>query len=441
MKKILLVLLFVKMVFAFDAPPFPSYDMIIPSTSSQNSMIEGNMLELKKGWAMYGFDKGIHDLNKTFMLHSDDIDIIWSYLDDKKSWGAFSSNSELIETIQNNPNITLINNINSNKGFWVLSNSDINITLDPNLGIPDEIVLISTEQEIPFETTGGEFTINISPLDDNQDLISENLTKDNFIFKDAKLLNSSGVDVADINIVPTSLSVTTPTTTSSANNIVVDIDSSGSMSSNDPNKLRANAAKQLVNILSSNDIMAIMDFGAGSDNGYVNSRLLQNFTNDKAALSSSIDKIEESGSTPMYQSILDASTLLNKTQYGTKTLILFTDGEANDDGLKSSALETAKNSLVTIHTIGLGSGVDDIALKNISSQTGGVYGHASDATELNNIFLSIGTGAIKGKVTITGNGSFTKNVSVGSYILKGTLTTIVYNHSIDTIFELPIEIK
>ena len=166
MKKLLILLIFFKMVFAFDAPPFPSYDLIIPSTTTSPN-IQGNVMSLNQGWSMHGFDNGIKDLNQTFMLHNDAISLLWSYDDLTHKWFAFSPNTQMTNILINTPNVEVTNTIKSNQGFWVLATMDKNITLDPNLGIPQEIVFIGAEQTSLFEQTGGEFTIDISPLDNN----------------------------------------------------------------------------------------------------------------------------------------------------------------------------------------------------------------------------------------------------------------------------------
>ena len=68
------------------------------------------------------------------------------------------------------------------------------------------------------------------------------------------------------------------------------LDSSGSMSSNDPQGFRRAASKNFVDAMLDQDKGTVVDFDDGA-------RLLQALTSDKAALKAAIDRIDESGGT------------------------------------------------------------------------------------------------------------------------------------------------
>lgn len=165
--------------------------------------------------------------------------------------------------------------------------------------------------------------------------------------------------------------------------IVFVIDSSGSMSSNDNNGLRKTAAKNFVNKLTENDRAAVVDFDGSS-------RIYQNFTKDKAALTNAIDRVDSSGGTSLSAGISTAINLFTNSSYDRtdafKYIIFLTDG---DGSYSTSYTATAANNNIVIYTIGLGSGVRESTLKNIASGTGGKYYFASEADALEPIYDEI----------------------------------------------------
>jgi len=68
-------------------------------------------------------------------------------------------------------------------------------------------------------------------------------------------------------------------------------DSSGSMSSTDPLRHRVEAGKQFIDQLDANDQVAVADFGAGNTVGLKVTRLLQDFTTDKALAKDAMTKV------------------------------------------------------------------------------------------------------------------------------------------------------
>ncbi len=162
--------------------------------------------------------------------------------------------------------------------------------------------------------------------------------------------------------------------------IVFAIDSSGSMTWNDPSRERVQVAKNFAERLGANDRAAVVDF---DDSAIVRAGL----TNDKGALTSALDSIDSSGGTSISAGVSTALNLFDAPVPGTlRTIILLTDGVGTYDQRLTTQ---AANSQVVIHTIGLGSGVDANLLESIASQTGGKYYPASDAEQLATIFQSI----------------------------------------------------
>lgn len=154
------------------------------------------------------------------------------------------------------------------------------------------------------------------------------------------------------------------------------IDSSGSMSWNDPYGLRKQTAKEFVEKMDDNDKAAVIDF---DDSAKVNCSL----TSDKTAIKNAIDRIDSSGGTDLGVGIKASLEQLKWSTSKAKFIIMLTDGEGSYD---HSLTQKAINDGVKIYTIGLGSSVDVSLLKGIAEATGGKYYHASTAGDLEGIF-------------------------------------------------------
>ncbi len=168
----------------------------------------------------------------------------------------------------------------------------------------------------------------------------------------------------------------------SAVDVVLTIDSSGSMSWNDPSGLRRVAAKEFVDGLIEGDRAAVVDFDSFA-------RLFQGLTDDKVALKAAIDRINSSGGTNLGRGVrlsLDHLLALGRED-ALKAVILLTDGQGSWD---NSLIGRAVAEEVIIFTIGLGSGVDDALLQAIADGTGGQYFPVADASDLSDVFERIG---------------------------------------------------
>ncbi|WP_291652063.1 VWA domain-containing protein [Clostridium sp.] len=154
------------------------------------------------------------------------------------------------------------------------------------------------------------------------------------------------------------------------------IDSSGSMSWNDPTGLRIETAKEFVDKMDDNDKAAVIDFDSSAK---VNCSL----TTDKTVIKNAIDKIDDSGGTDLGAGVKAALEQLKTSTSKAKYIIMLTDGEGS---YNHNLTQQAINQGVKIYTIGLGSSIDVNLLKNIAESTGGKYYHASTASDLSGIF-------------------------------------------------------
>lgn len=159
--------------------------------------------------------------------------------------------------------------------------------------------------------------------------------------------------------------------------VVFAIDSSGSMSWNDPDELRKEAAKSFVDRLRDLDQAAVVDFDSYA-------RTLVSLTTDHAEVKFQIDTIDDVGGTNLYAGLSKAVQEVSKGPADHERLVIFlTDG---DGSWSESALNAAKANNVKVYTIGLGYGTNQSLLSRIAGETGGKYFFATDASKLGEIF-------------------------------------------------------
>ncbi len=164
--------------------------------------------------------------------------------------------------------------------------------------------------------------------------------------------------------------------------VMLTLDSSGSMSWNDPQGLRRTAAKRFVDGLIDGDRAGVVDFDSW---GY----LAQPLTTDFALAKAAIDAIDDSGGTNIAAGVdLANQELITRGSADRfKVQILLTDGEGYYD---PSLTQQAVDNDITIFTIGLGSYVDAGLLGGIASATGGRYFPVATAEDLPDVFDRIG---------------------------------------------------
>lgn len=159
------------------------------------------------------------------------------------------------------------------------------------------------------------------------------------------------------------------------------LDSSGSMTSNDPQGFRRTAAKSFVDAMLPEDRGSVVDFDSFA-------RILQGLTSDKAALKAAIDRIDSSGGTNIaagVQAGINSLAPSNDPLRG-KIMILLTDGVGS---WNPALIGVAVAQRITIYTIGLGSGVNAAQLQSIATGTGGQYFPVANASDLPDVFREI----------------------------------------------------
>ncbi|AKI97026.1 PEGA domain-containing protein [Kosmotoga pacifica] len=170
-------------------------------------------------------------------------------------------------------------------------------------------------------------------------------------------------------------------------NFTLALDRSGSMKSViEKAKL---AAKDFLSLLPTNSSIALIAF----DNEI---ELLKNFTDNRQELSAALHTITAQGSTPLYDTVVEAVKLLSKRE-GPRFLVLVTDGvDANlrDTGPGSrnsisEAIKAARENNVVIFAIGLGRNIDKFSLGTLTTSTGGSFLESPTIEDLGGAFSKI----------------------------------------------------
>jgi uncharacterized protein YegL len=156
--------------------------------------------------------------------------------------------------------------------------------------------------------------------------------------------------------------------------VVLDIDSSGSMSWNDPYGYRKTASKSFIDALIEGDKVGVVDFDSSA-------RLYQPLTTDHAAAKRAVEGINSSGGTNIASGVQLSLDEIDRNADPShlKAIILLTDGEGY---YTHSLTQRARNSDVVIYTIGLGDSVDEYLLRSIAEQTDGAYYPVTSAEDL-----------------------------------------------------------
>lgn len=279
-----------------------------------------------------------------------------------------------------------------------------------------------------FTLTKGELEVSVSPRDAAGNFIGVGLGEERFSFENVTIKRQGGSTTAmmpqDVVTTVTGIEVREPVDNGSLTSVVV-FDSSGSMSSNDPRKEgRLAGGAAIFDQVSSDDELAVLDFGAGKDNMLKQSRLLQDFTNDRALLDAALGKLVNSGGTPLYGSLLDALGVLAKKREKGGSIIVLTDGQSSGDSAKvDDVITAAKAQQVPVYAIGLGEDLSFDELARLGSETGGALATASQASSLGDAFDGIGIGVQSGRVIVHGEGTYAALTLGTIYKVEGDLVT------------------
>lgn len=183
--------------------------------------------------------------------------------------------------------------------------------------------------------------------------------------------------------------------------IVLAIDSSGSMKKTDPLSLRIPAAKLFISLLDQNDKAGIVSF---NDKGYPLISLTPvNSVTNKEELLKSAEKISSDGRyTNLYEAVNESYRILSTardSKESTGIIVLMSDGKmdvGNPDSdnklirsLENELAPTLSNKKIKLYTIAFTDFSDKRLLKQIAEFTGGTFNIAHNDKDLHLIFTSI----------------------------------------------------
>src|SRR6266480_5576475 len=195
--------------------------------------------------------------------------------------------------------------------------------------------------------------------------------------------------------------------------VILAIDSSGSMVWNDPSSLRISSAQEYMRNLIPPDRVASIDFDDNAAFTRANiggpAHLLNYPPNGEMMYVSpqaDLTTIDSSGSTNFGVAIKIANDefVAHGDPTHAKNLILLTDGQntacvpsppcSSNSGGASDALAISESKRaatlgITIYTIGLGADIDEPLMKTIAANTGGTYYHAVTANDIRWVYYEI----------------------------------------------------
>lgn len=263
----------------------------------------------------------------------------------------------------------------------------VDISLEDGI---DQKLMQSADITLPFDTSGVNpadiskiaiFTINpatggYEELPTTVDTVNGTITAKTTHFTDFNILIKDQFDNSLNNVPQTCDLITDPN--AKAADVVLVLDSSGSMRSNDPNNLRISAAKAFVTKMKNIDRSAVVDFDDSA-------KITTAFTSDIQSLNNGLNAIDSNGGTNIGAGVQLAYNLLknNSGSDRNKIIMLLTDGDGNYD--PSLTAQLAKDG-IRVFTIGLTGDVNESLLKGIATGTNGGYKQIATADGISNIF-------------------------------------------------------
>ncbi len=151
------------------------------------------------------------------------------------------------------------------------------------------------------------------------------------------------------------------------------------------------AIRTFIDLLGDRDEAAIFSFA--TDPVFLRQIFIveHDFSTDKDALKGSLEPIVANGYTRLWEAIIDAVDLL-RLRPGRKALVVVTDGRNRFGNIyRSTAFQRAVDEGIPVYPIGLGEDIDVGALSSLAAATGGTYYPVPDATDLEEIFGSLGS--------------------------------------------------
>lgn len=182
--------------------------------------------------------------------------------------------------------------------------------------------------------------------------------------------------------------------------VVLVMDSSGSMKHTDPRELRKPAAKLLISLLGNNDRASVVSF---SDQGYPVAFLTPvKGKSNEAKLFGAVDKISNKGVyTNLLGAVEGAMRVIRRDPLPDRKsiIVLMTDGkmdlgdnvknQSKSETLFNDLIPQLKNQNIELHTIAFTGQSDKAYLEQLAQATGGKFNLAQTDKQLHDVYTSI----------------------------------------------------
>lgn len=166
--------------------------------------------------------------------------------------------------------------------------------------------------------------------------------------------------------------------------LVLVIDDSGSMTSNDKTNKRLSVAKDLIDKLPEGSKIGVVQFTSSVK------RLTTNVVTNKNVAKGYLNNsyFKSSGGTKMYTAINSATSLFSNEEDVYKAMVVLSDGVTDDTKMHASVVDVLKKQNIHAYTIGLGNEVNyfNLYMKPLAQNTDGQFYLAQNANELSDIF-------------------------------------------------------
>jgi hypothetical protein len=265
---------------------------------------------------------------------------------------------------------------------------EVRIPIEPPLGDGETVVVSASAATKPVASASVTLAIGLRPHFDILRTVSPSVV----------YLEGSGApynEVAEIEVVLEGAGI--PVEVQIPQDVVFQIDVSGSMNFNDPSNLRVAAVNSYIDGMRVDDRGSVIGF---TDAAWVVSGRPLTYTtvSGKIALKSDANTTACSpgciGGTNIDAALQLGNNWLmtysNRTR--TRVEILLTDGQCSPPCLNTNSIvDEAVAEGIVVYTIGLGSGADRTYLESIANRTGGRFYQASSPQDLLQIYAEIGT--------------------------------------------------
>lgn len=272
-------------------------------------------------------------------------------------------------------------------------------------------------EEAPVAQVASVSVIGITPADDfadsglvtftllPKDAAGEPIIDDRLVVEAPTTLDGLTVDVEEL--------TTRQPEEGQAVSAFINLDSSGSMLQSDPNELRKDAAKQFVDALGPEDLVAVGDFGVMGTDPFQHTRLLTDFTTDRMEIDEAVDQVMAIGGTPMYGSLLEVLDyyVTGGPMNVSRSIVLLGDGQPTGlDGTLEEVCTSAQAAQIPLNTIGLGPAADASptsdpeavkVLRDLADCSGGAYTGVVEASDLGDAFDGFGQATSSGAIVVT----------------------------------------